>query len=60
MLHVQPVGPIVRVQVARKDNRELLDAELTRERQIELALKDGETVYLKPRRLQVFPPDYSI
>jgi sulfate transport system ATP-binding protein len=60
VLHVQPVGSVVRVQVARADTRELLDVELTRERQKELALKDGETVYLRPRRIQVFPPDFSI
>ncbi|MDD5261579.1 MAG: sulfate/molybdate ABC transporter ATP-binding protein [Methylacidiphilales bacterium] len=58
--HIQPVGPIIHLQVIRTDNGDLLEVELTRERYGALALKRGETVYLHPHRMQVFPPDYSI
>jgi len=60
ILHIQPVGPIVRLEVLRKDNREILDIEITRERYRSLGLAKNETVYLSPHRMQVFPPDYSI
>ena len=37
-----------------------LDAELSAARLGELELKTGETVYVVPRRVRVFVPDYSI
>lgn len=59
--HVSAVGPVVRLELERQDNGELLQAELTRERYQEMALRTGEQVHVKPRKLQVFlEEDYSI
>jgi len=58
--HIHASGPTVRVELARRDNGELMEAELTRERFGELALKTGEEVHVKARKLQVFTEDYSI
>ena len=58
--HVQAVGPVVRLELLRQDNGELMEAELTKERFGELALASGERVHVKPRQLRVFVDDYSI
>ena len=58
--HIHAVGPTVRIELARRDNDELMEAELTRERFTELGLKTGEEVQVKARKLQVFTEDYSI
>ena len=58
--HIHAVGPTVRIELARRDNGELMEAELTLERFAELALKAGEEVHVKSRKLQVFTEDYSI
>lgn len=52
--HIHAIGPIVRLELAREDATEIVEAELTRERYQELNLKSGERVYLKPRNLRVF------
>ena len=58
--HITAVGPTVRVELERSDGGGQIDAELTRERFGELALKTGEQVHVTPRKLQVFLEDYSI
>jgi sulfate transport system ATP-binding protein len=60
--HVAAVGPVIRLELTRRDNGEPLEAEVTRERFEELGLAPGEDVHLTPRRLQVFlgDEDYSI
>jgi sulfate transport system ATP-binding protein len=55
--HVQPVGPIVRVELHRADNNELLEASLEKSAQQQLALKSGDTVFVTPRNLRVFSPE---
>jgi len=52
--HIHAIGPIVRLELARADASEYVEAELTRERFRELALKEGEEVFVKPRSLRVF------
>jgi sulfate transport system ATP-binding protein len=58
--HIHAVGPTVRLQLARRDGKGLIEAELTRERYRALDLKVGEDVHLKPSKMQVFLEDYSI
>jgi len=66
--HINAVGPVVRLDLERRDTGDHLAAELSRERFQELKLETGEQVHVKPRRLQVFaqdqvpaaPEDYSI
>jgi sulfate/thiosulfate transport system ATP-binding protein len=58
--YVQAVGPNVKIQLKRIDNGQLLEAELSKDRQRELNLKTGEHVYVKPRQVRVFigePPE---
>lgn len=43
-----------------RDGGKPIEAELTRERYLELALKAGESAFLTPRKLRVFVDDYSI
>ncbi|MBI1921043.1 MAG: sulfate/molybdate ABC transporter ATP-binding protein [Geobacter sp.] len=59
--HIQGAGAVARLELERLDTRELIDAELTRERYRELALRVGEAVYIRPRNLRVFAGgDYQI
>ncbi len=51
---IQPVGPIVRLQLNRQDTGQLIDAELSRERYRELGLKVSETVFIKPKHWTVY------
>ncbi len=58
--HITAIGPTVRLELERSDGGGQIDAEMTRERFGELALKTGEQVHVTPRKLQVFLEDYSI
>jgi len=58
--YIQAVGPNVKLQLKRTDNGQLLEAELSKDRQRELNLKAGEHVYVRPRQVRVFigePPE---
>jgi sulfate/thiosulfate transport system ATP-binding protein len=58
--YISTIGPRVKLEMKRTDNGELLEAELSKEQFGELALKTGETVFVKPRNLKIFQEDYSI
>ncbi|MCW3062211.1 MAG: sulfate transporter, ATPase subunit, partial [Capsulimonas sp.] len=58
--HITAVGPIVRVGLDPTDGAETIAAEITREKYKELNLQVGESVHVKPKRVQVFWDDYSI
>jgi len=59
--HVSAIGPVVRLELERKDDGAAIEAELTRERFRELAVKAGDSVHVKPKKLKVFVnDDYSI
>jgi sulfate/thiosulfate transport system ATP-binding protein len=59
--HVSAVGPRVRVALERRDTGGSIEAELSRERYLELGLQAGEEIYVRPRKLRVFvDEDYSI
>lgn len=61
VVHIHAVGRTVHVELKRTDNKQFLEAELTKEQQKLLQLKNGELVFVKPNQLQVFiPEDYSI
>ena len=59
ILQIQAVGPNVKLRLKRTENEDILEAELTREKQRELDLKVGETIYVKPRLVRVFIADPS-
>ncbi|HZV98312.1 MAG TPA: sulfate ABC transporter ATP-binding protein [Methylophilaceae bacterium] len=52
--YIHSVGPVVRLELKRDDDSEIIEAELTRERFRELALSQGEHVFVKPRNLRIF------
>ncbi|MET3292601.1 sulfate ABC transporter ATP-binding protein [Brevibacillus fluminis] len=52
--HIHAIGPIVRLELARPDKEELLEAELSIERFHQLDLKLGETVYAQLSDVIVF------
>src|SRR5689334_8216971 len=54
---VRAIGSLVRLELDRVDGDEIIEAELTRERYIELDLRQGERVFVKPRNLRVFLKD---
>jgi sulfate transport system ATP-binding protein len=58
--HIQPVGSVIRVEVLRDDTHESLDVEVTREHFKNLGLKVHDKAWLRPHRVQVYPPDFSI
>jgi sulfate transport system ATP-binding protein len=58
--HVNPAGAMVRVQLTEVGTGVPILVELTRERSAKLSLSIGETVYVHPRQVRYFEPDYSI
>jgi sulfate transport system ATP-binding protein len=60
ILHVNPTGSRIKIELRALDSEALINAELTAERFAELDLKLGDTVRVSPRRVRVFMPDYSI
>ena len=57
---IQGAGAVARLELERLDTLEIVEAEMTRERYRELALREGETVFLHPRNMRVFVGDYTI
>ena len=60
VLHVNPAGSRVKVELRATDSDQLINAELTTERFTELALKSGDLVYVSASRVRVFTSDYVI
>jgi sulfate/thiosulfate transport system ATP-binding protein len=58
--HISPVGPIVRVHLERLDTHEVVEAELTRERYVQLKPVVGEQLFIVLRNPKMFVEDYSI
>jgi sulfate transport system ATP-binding protein len=60
VLHVNPLGSVARVQVMVPDFGLDINVDVPPDRLAELGLKRGDAVYVSPRRVRVFVPDYSI
>jgi sulfate transport system ATP-binding protein len=48
------IGPLAQLELERDDNAQLIEAVISNERFAQLDLKSGETLVVRPRRLQVF------
>ncbi|WP_151445654.1 sulfate/molybdate ABC transporter ATP-binding protein [Lacisediminimonas profundi] len=48
------IGPLAQLELERDDNADLIEAVIPNERFIQLNLKAGETLVVRPKRLQVF------
>jgi sulfate transport system ATP-binding protein len=53
------IGPLAQLDLERADNAQLVEAVIPNERFRELALKEGETLLVRPRRLHVFVDEGS-
>jgi sulfate transport system ATP-binding protein len=51
---IQAIGPVVRVELVRSVTGERLEAEMSKERYLELGLTVAERVWVKARRLRLF------
>ena len=60
VVHVNTAGAVTRVRLRTSDAEELMHVEVSQLRSAELNLRVGETVFLAPRKVRVFTPDYSI
>jgi sulfate transport system ATP-binding protein len=52
--YIHSLGPLVRLELQRADHSEFIEAELTRERFLELNIDEGAHVFLHPRNVRVF------
>jgi sulfate transport system ATP-binding protein len=53
--HVRRYGPMVRLEMDRVEDGQLIEAEVSRHRFEELALSRGDKVYVSPRSARIFP-----
>ena len=58
--HVTPAGSVTRVLVSVIESGMELTVELSPDRSAELKLKKGDAVFVAPRKVRVFEPDYTI
>jgi sulfate transport system ATP-binding protein len=56
--HIQRFGALVRLELTRGDTAPLIEVELSKERYLEMHLKEGERVFIMPRKLKVFVQDH--
>lgn len=52
--YIHSLGPLVRLELQRDDQTEIVEAELTREKFLQLDLSVGSKVYVHPRNVRVF------
>lgn len=52
--YIHSLGPLVRLELQREDQTEIVEAELTREKFLNLELSVGSKVYVHPRNVRVF------
>jgi sulfate transport system ATP-binding protein len=60
VVHVNPVGPVIRVHLEALATNQALHVEMSPNRAAELSLRIGDVVGVAPRQVRVFVPDYSI
>nr|PZN41652.1 MAG: sulfate ABC transporter ATP-binding protein [Bacillota bacterium] len=62
--NIHVVGPSVRLELWRRDTGEPVEAELSKDSFRELAIREGELVFVRPRNLRVFreaaPPSRAV
>jgi sulfate/thiosulfate transport system ATP-binding protein len=54
LLRVSGIGPVVRLELKRHDDGQMIEVELTRERYLELRVEEGQDLYVRPKNLKVF------
>jgi sulfate transport system ATP-binding protein len=59
LLRAHAIGPLAQLELVREDNAEAIEAVMSNERFAALNLKVGETLVVRPRRLQVFVDEFD-
>ena len=54
IIDIRPLGATVRIELDREDGQGLIEVEMVRDHYQRIALKEGEAVFLQPKRLRVF------
>ena len=60
VLHVNAAGAVTKLRLLAEEFGVVINVDLNPERYRELRVQPGDTVYVSPRRVRVFLPDYSI
>jgi sulfate transport system ATP-binding protein len=60
VLHVNPTGPVARIQVRDEETSTVIHVDVSLARYVELNLRTGDWVRVSPRRVRVFEPEYVI
>jgi sulfate transport system ATP-binding protein len=55
--YIHAIGPLVRLELQRDDQSEIIESELTREKFLQLDVAVGNKVYVYPRNVRVFLSD---
>lgn len=58
--HANPVGRVVRLELQRTDNDQLILAEVPKERWRELGVKVGEVLFCRPKNLVLYAADWAL
>ena len=59
MVRINSAGAVAKVGLTTADAQNI-SVDLTLDRYLELSLRLGETVFVTPRKMRVFAPDYVI
>ena len=54
------IGPLAQLDLERADNQQMIEAVMPNERFASLGLKEGETLVVRPRRIEVFVDEGSV
>src|SRR5690606_28673227 len=57
LLRVHAIGPLAQLELERDDNNALIEAVISNDRFTQMQLKEGETLVVRPKKLQVFIDD---
>src|SRR5688572_10565882 len=57
IVRIQSVAPNIKLRLKHSDSGQLLEAEIPRDRQRELDLRMGESIFVRPRQARVFIAD---
>lgn len=57
---IRAVGPVVNIELVRFDNREIIEAQINKDKYNLLNIEVGQEVYIKPRDITTFIIDYTI
>ncbi len=60
VVHINPARPVVKVRLHAEEFGVWLNVDVSWDRYADLRLKHGDTVFVTPRNVRVFTPDYQI